>query len=69
MVKKIFSHFNNFSGKVPGDEGAQTEEKKKEEAAGKKDFTLYKELQTRNGKKGHQIFYQFLTKVFDCQYS
>jgi hypothetical protein len=68
MVKQLVTHFNKYCNKdvLPGDE---VEETKTEVPAGQKDFSLYKDLQTKNGKKGSEIFFQFLSKIFDCQYT
>lgn len=72
MTKKILGNFHNYfrKGEVEEDAAKSDEETKGESSPAKKDkfnkdFKIYTTLQKRHGKKGEDIFYTFLNKVYD----
>lgn len=56
LVIQNFTAYANFKNY----EEAEGEEKKEPHS-----FQIYKDLQSVNGRKGGEIFYHFLNKVFD----
>lgn len=64
MGEALKANFEAYVAQIKneGEEGPQ-EEKEEEEA--KLDLDLYKDLKTKNGRSGEQIFSMLLNKVFD----
>ena len=66
MGKKVVENFNSYCQALKAVEDMESEEEKKREQPGEKHFALYSELLNLFRKRGDEIFYQFLNKVFDC---